>query len=369
MRILVWCDGFWPRVGGVETYALRFAVGLQERGHSCLVLAEKDHPSWKEDEIYKGVTIKRFDFNAILENRELKRIGPIEEYLERVAQEFKPDAIFLNTYFGGSAFMFLLFRKLFSAPVISIVQSYFNWDAPPATFKQIFSEVDHVSCISNSVLETIKKDLPPMKNRPRVIYSGLPMPEIAPTPLPFSPPTILFLGRLFSEKGGDTAVEAFSLLKKKAQLLIAGVGPERPRLEQLVDKLHLRRSTEFIGKVRLEEVPSIINRATLVVVPSHFEPLGLVALESMQMQRPVIASNCGGLAEVVSDRVTGLLVPPKDPVALFRAMQDLLDQPKKAIEMGIQGRLRANEKFSLDENLNQYEELLHAIGLGYFSRL
>ncbi len=362
MRILVWCDGFWPRIGGVETYALQFAMGFQERGHSCLVLAQKDHPSWKETEIYQGVTIKRFDFNAIIENRKLKDILPIEQYLEWVAKEFEPDAIFLNTYFGGSAFIFLLFRKLFSAPVISIVPSYFNWDAPPASFKQIFSQVDQVCCVSNSVLQVMEKDLPPMKHPSKMIYSGLSMPEIPPTPLPFSPPAILLLGRLCKEKGFDTAVEAFSLLKKtgyNAQLLIAGEGPERPRLEQLVDKFRLRSSTQFIGKVRIEEVPSVINRATLVVVPSHFEPFGLVALESMQMQRPVIASNTGGLSEVISDRVTGLLVPPQDSVALFKAMQDLLDQPEKAIEMGIQGRKRAIEKYSLEENLNQYEELLH----------
>jgi len=373
MKILFWCDGFWPRVGGVETFALRFAMGLQERGHSCLILAQKDHPSWKEDEIYEGVTIKRFDFNAIVERRELKYIRPIEQCLERIAKEFAPDAIFLNTYFGGSAFLFLLFRKLFPAPVISIIQSYFNWDQPPAAFKQIFSQVDQVCCISHSVLQTMEKDLPPMKNPPKVIYYGLPMPEIPPAPLPLSPPVILLLGRLCPEKGFDTAVEAFSSLKEtgsNAQLLIAGEGPERPRLEQLVGALHLRSSTQFMGKARIEEVPSIINRATLVAMPSHFEPFGLVALEAMQLGRPVIASCIGGLSEVVSDRVTGLLVPPQDSAALLKAMQDLLDHPEKAIEMGIQGRKRAIEQFSFEENLNQYEEVFHeAISLDHCSRV
>jgi glycosyltransferase involved in cell wall biosynthesis len=110
------------------------------------------------------------------------------------------------------------------------------------------------------------------------------------------------------------------------------------------------------------EAAPLINRATLVVMPSHFEAFGFVAVEAMQMQRPIIASNVGGLREIVSDRETGLLVPPKDPWALCQAMEAILRQPAKAVEMGIEGRKRAIERYSLKENLDRYEELFANLG-------
>ena len=101
-----------------------------------------------------------------------------------------------------------------------------------------------------------------------------------------------------------------------------------------------------------------LNRATVVIVPSILESFGLVILESMQMGRPVIASRTQGIPEVVEEGVTGLLVLLEDSVALSEAMETLLEQPELAIKMGAEGRKRA-QKFSLEENLDQYEQLFY----------
>lgn len=368
MKILFWADGFWPRIGGAETYAFRFVQGMQKRGHPCLVLAQRDDPSWEGSETHKGISIERFDFDALIEKRDLKNIGSIKGSLERILREFQPDVIFLNTLARGSALGFLFFRKMFRVPVIASVHTPY-WDAMPPLVKEICFSVDRICCVSNWVYSVMEKFLPSCKEKLRLVYYGLPIPELAPTPLPFSPPVILLLGRLSSEKGFDTAIEAFSLLQRNgsdAELLIIGSGPERPYLEHLA----LRGATQFAGEISIEAASSGINRATFVVMPSHFEAFGLVALESMQMQRPVIASAVGGLKEVIAGRETGLLVPPQDPLALYQAMEELLKQPKRAIEMGIQGRRRAMEKFSIEENLNQYEDLLQkAVGRGDPHRL
>ena len=82
------------------------------------------------------------------------------------------------------------------------------------------------------------------------------------------------------------------------------------------------------------------------------------------MQRPVIASDVGGLGELVSDLETPILVPMQDPLALARAIQELLDHPEKAIRMGIQGRKKALEKFTLHQNVLQYEETYKELLLG-----
>jgi glycogen(starch) synthase len=360
MKILFWTDGFWPRIGGAETQCIQLIDCLQERGHESSVIAQRDHPDFLQEETYRGTPIRRFDFNGLIEKRELQNIRFIKEYLDLVLKEFQPDVIHLNTVTRGSSFVFLLLRQMFNMPVVATIHSPDYEGAILSHVKQICSRVDRICSVGDWVLQQMEKFFPQYKNKFKVICNGLKIPEIDPLPLPFDPPTILLLGRLSIEKGFDTAIKAFSLVKKRgthAQLVIAGSGPERAFLEHLVNKLGLVDLVRFTGELSREEVPCIINKATLFLVPSHFEPFGLVALEAMQMQRPVIASNVGGLPEIVSHEETGLLVPPEDPEALCNAIQQLLDKPDVAIRMGIKGRMRAMEKFSLEPSVVEYEEL------------
>ncbi len=361
MKFLFWTDGFWPRLGGVETQGLQFIEGMQQRGHQYMVLTQRDHSSWKEDEIYLGIPIKRFDFNAIVAKRDLKIIRAIQDYLESVMREFQPDVVHLNASVGGSAFAFLLFIKMFRVPIISTVHAPYLYNgAFPSVIEKIASFVDQICCVSNWVFHEMEKLLPEMKHKMRCIYNGLPMPDTVPLPLSFSPPILLAFGRLVREKGFDTAILAFSLLKKRgsnAQLILAGGGPERPALELLAGELDLGDSVVFTGVLTQEEVTSTFNRATIVLVPSIIESFGLVILEAMQMGRPVIASRVEGVPEVIVEGETGILVPKQDPIALCEAIEDLLAQPEKAIQMGMQGRKRAIETFTLDQNVLQYEEV------------
>ena len=360
MRVLFWTDGFPPRLGGIETQSFVFIKAMQQRGHEYRVVAQQDHPSWKLEEHYQDIPVRRFDFNAVLKKQELKTVVSVKNYIEQVIKEFQPDVIHLNTVTRGSSFIFLLLRQMFTMPVVATIHSPDYQGSIGSHVKQICSRVERICSVSDWVLCAMEEFFPEYKDKFQLIYNGLKMPKIAPLPLPFDPPTILLLGRLSYEKGFDTAIKAFSLLKKtgiQARLLIAGSGAERPFLEHLVNVLELTDVVQFTGELTREEVTGTMNKATLFLVPSHFESFGLVALEAMQMQRPVIASAVGGLSEIVSDQETGLLVPPEDPEALCNAMQHLLDNPGIAITMGIKGRQRAIEKFTLEQNVLQYENL------------
>jgi glycosyltransferase involved in cell wall biosynthesis len=353
MRILFWTDGFIPRIGGIETQGLQFIQALQERGHQCLVLTHQDKPGWKEDEIHEGIQIKRFCFNKMILDKDLKKFRRIQDYLEWVLENFRPEIIHLNTVVGGSLFAFLLFKERFQIPAVLTVHAPLSEINP--VVRQTFSSIDRACCVSNWVLTEMKKHLP--EGKFQVIYNGLKWPKITPQPLPFEPSTLLVLGRLSLEKGYDTAIKAFSLLKKRGRLLIAGEGFERPALEKLVCELNLSESVQFIGQIELERAPSLINESTLVLIPSHSESFGLVALEAMQMGRPVIASNVGGLLEILQEGKTALFVPPQDPVALSLAIESLLENPQKARELGMNGRKWAEKNFTLLQNVTQYETL------------
>ncbi len=367
MKILFWADGFWPRLGGIETQGVEFIYAMQERGHECRVMAQKDHPDWKDEETYRGIPVRRFDFNAVIGKRDLKLIHSIQNYLESILQEFRPDIIHLNGGIGGSAFVFLLLMKLFQVPLVFTAHAPYLCEGKfPPLIEKIAASMGQIGCVSDWVLEEMKKHLPLQAHKLKRIYNGLPQPQSLPTALSFSPPILLAFGRLSKEKGFDTAIRAFSLLKQSGsngQLVIAGGGPERLRLEQLVQELSLTDSVHFTGVLSEEEVERRFNQATLVIVPSRSESFGLVILEAMQRGRPVIASRIEGVPEVISDGESGLLVPMDDPAAFCRAIQILLNDPQRAIQMGNQGRKRA-EQFTIHQNAVHYEQLYENLILG-----
>ena len=371
MKVLFWTDGFWPHTGGLQTQSFQFIENFQKRDHQCMVLTRKHQTQEKEDETYRGISIKRFAFDTIIAKYELKNIRSIQDYLESLLREFQPDIVHLNLCLGWSTFVFLLFKHLFHIPIVlTLHTSLFDKGKTFPIIEKIVSSVDKICCVSNWAIREIEENLPSIKNKLRLIYNGLLIPEIDPTPLSFSPPTLLLLGRLCPKKGFDTAIQAFSLLKKSnsnARLLIAGEGQERQTLENLVNQLGLLDSVQFTGEVERDKALSLINQATLVIVPSYSELFGLVALEAMQLERPVIASRVGGLQEVISDGETGLLVPPQNPGILYQAIQELLENPEKAIRLGKQGRKSTMEKFTIHQNVvhyeNLYKELIQAFKL------
>ena len=362
MKILFWADGFYPRVGGVETQGMQFVVCMQQRGHQCTVIAQKDQAHWQEDDSYQGVPIKRLDFNAVIAKQDLSQIRAIEAYLRTLAVEFQPDIIYLNALVSGSAFIFLLFGRLFNSSVVASSHASCYEDEIHPLVKQICFQAQAICCGSEWGTRMLRGRLPSLENRIRTIYYGIQPPDLNPAPLPLTPPILLLIGRFVPEKGFDTAIRAFSYLKKtgsSAKLLIAGDGVERISLEQLVDELGIANAVEFTGEIPRDAVYTMINRAALVLVPSYKEAFGLVALESLQMGRPVIASNTGGLPEIVSEPERGMLVPPKDPEALFKAIQFLLNQPEILQQMGENARQWALHAFSLKENVDQYEEIFN----------
>jgi glycosyltransferase involved in cell wall biosynthesis len=184
---------------------------------------------------------------------------------------------------------------------------------------------------------------------------------MAPAALSFNPACILGIGRLTHEKGFDILLVAISLIVDrypKLTLKIIGDGPERASLEQQAVKLGLIDKVEWLGSISNDDIPKYINAACLVVVPSRYqEPFGIVAVEAALMARPVVAANVGGLAEIVVNNETGCLVEMKNSQAFANAIGALLSQPEKVERMGLAGRLRVQNEFSLAKYVDAYDIL------------
>ena len=179
---------------------------------------------------------------------------------------------------------------------------------------------------------------------------------------------MLLLGRLVEEKGFDVALRACVEVVGAVpgvRILVAGDGPARADLLALVDELGLADVVEWLGAVSIDDVPAVIARATVVVVPSRYEePFGLVAVEAGLAGRPVVATRVGGLPEVVDDDGNGLLVPPEDPAALTAALLTVLGDRELAVRLGTAGRARAEHDFALDQHVDAFEALFERLVVG-----
>lgn len=179
-------------------------------------------------------------------------------------------------------------------------------------------------------------------------------------------PSVVFVGRITRQKGVTHLLDAALDLDPEAQLVLAAGAPDTPEIgaeiARKVERLRERRK----GVVWLEQmlpkrdVIQLLSHAAVFVCPSIYEPLGIVNLEAMACEAAVVATETGGIPEVVDDGVTGLLVPyepgadgsrdPRDPERFARELAErvnaLLADPERARRMGEAGRRRAIEHFS-----------------------
>lgn len=182
-------------------------------------------------------------------------------------------------------------------------------------------------------------------------------------------PTVLFVGRLVERKGVTHLVEAVAqLADRRARLVIVGDGPERPRLEARARELGIADRVEFRGRISDADLRTAYQRAGVFVLPAVLdsrgdtEGLGVVLLEAMNYGVPVIASNIGGIVDIVVDQETGMLVPPADAAALASALDSVLRDPARSRRLGEAGRRRLAEQFSWDAILAKMESVYRGVG-------
>jgi len=176
--------------------------------------------------------------------------------------------------------------------------------------------------------------------------------------IPCGDKTIMFAGRIEPLKGIDTLIQAMALIHQRcpdavASTCVAIIGgdpwadnpdAEMARLQAMRQELGIHDIIMFLGAKDQDVLPNYYAAAEMVVMPSHYESFGMVALEAMAMGRPVIASEVGGLAFLIHDGFNGYHVPTRDPEALAAKIYELLSNDDCRAEMGRMARKSA-EKF------------------------
>lgn len=357
MRILLLTTHL--RMGGVPIYVVTLAMALKRLGHTVFVSS------------YGGELVKRLDKNGISHMRldidtksELspKLIGGIY-HLYWYIKENAIEIIHTNTRISqvmGETLFFLT-----GARHISTCHGFFK----PRAGRRLFGcWGKRVVAISDAVREHLVNDFDIAKSRVALIHNGIDLEafkrsysedekRVIRKELELKEgPVIGIIARLSFVKGHRFLIKAMKrvvLEIKDAQLLIMGEGEEEQDLKALVKELNLQDSVIFTKSVL--DTTGALSVMDVFALPSVEEGLGLVLLEALCLARPIAASNVGGIYSIIKDNVTGLLVLPKDPDNLAKAILRLLKDKELADRLGREGQKFVRENFSLADMARKVE--------------
>jgi glycosyltransferase involved in cell wall biosynthesis len=176
-------------------------------------------------------------------------------------------------------------------------------------------------------------------------------------------PSVLFLARLERRKGADTLLDAFAAVARSrpdVELRFAGSGSLENEIRSRARGGALAGRVAVLGQVEREEVPALLRSSTLFCLPSLGEPLGMSALEALASGLPVVVTDTGGLAELVPDGA-GRKVPPGDPQALARALEEVLGLEREELsELGARNRAVA-ENYPWEAAVDRLEEVYEKV--------
>jgi len=212
----------------------------------------------------------------------------------------------------------------------------------------VYRQSDKVIAISNSIKEEMIHFLGLPASKIVVAYNGINPSEYKTGTGENTKPILLYVGRLVPQKGIEFLIESIKIIKKRTDnfiLSIAGSGILENKIKQIIQDYDLTQNVKLIGFIDKPALIDVYSNADVLVVPSLYEPFGLVNIEAMACGIPVVGSNVGGIPEIIDDGKTGLLVQPGNPEELATAITRLLENKELRKKMGAAGRKRAKLYF------------------------
>jgi len=382
IRVVVLTTYFHPIIGGVESNAGRLARYLQAAGAPTTVVTKKVLRELPDADAYHGARVRRIGPHGDRSAAGKWLFSPYAyRWLVRNAGEYDVVCVIDYRAIGAAA---LAARRTTRRPVVVQAQTtgvLSGDNADPlldrlristtgavarvvkSLPRQAYDSADAFACISHDIeREALRCGIP--ADRVHFMPNAIDMSMFVPPTsaqysearrtlgVPDGTVCCLFVGRLSREKGVMELLEAWrQLAAPDALLLIAG--PDMPGHawdcgvpgRAFVERHGLTPSVRFLGPAT--NVVPLLHAADVVVQPSHFEALGLSAIEALATGRPVVASAIGGLLDFMKDGVNGRLVPPQDAEALARALGDVV------ADAAVRARLAAASRASV---VDDYDE-------------
>ena len=364
-------------VGGLGRHVYHLATELAAAGHEVVVLSRRPtgtdpstHPS--TDELSEGVRVvaaaqdpHEFDFGAdmmawtLAMGHAMVRAGLALTTQGPNATPWRPDIVHAHDWLVAHPAIAL--AEHFDVPLVSTIHAteagrHSGWVSGRisrqvhAVESWLVRESDSLITCSTSMSDEISELFGPGLAEIRVIRNGIDATRwpFAPRRTRNGPAHLLYLGRLEYEKGIQDLIGALPRIRRThpgTTLTIAGDGTQHHLLVELARKHKVLKATRFVGRLDHEGLVELLHTVDAAVLPSHYEPFGIVALEAAATGAPLITSNVGGLGEAVIDGQTGMSFPPRDVAALATAVRSVLDDPDAAQQRAIAARDRLTSEF------------------------
>jgi glycosyltransferase involved in cell wall biosynthesis len=359
-RVLFWSESFWPIIGGSEIFGANLIQSMRQRGYEIVVITRQDSPDLPSEAHYKGIPIYRFPFWQAVEGRDVNEVMHVKQRVVDLRRRFGPDLIHIHGI-NISVIFHLQTANVHPTPLlVTLIQEIRDEAKSHELLKRVLHSADWVTVKAAELLTQANQIVPEISSRSSVIRNGLQTPTDCPESLNFEAPRLLCLGRLAKQKGFDLALKSFARISRRfphVRLVIAGDGPERKELETQIAELGLIDRVDLLGWVAPDSIASLINKATVIIMPSRWEGLPSVALQAAAMGRPVVGTRVPGLSEVVAHNETGLLVEPENIEAIADATAFLLTHRHIAMQMGDSARSRMQNVFGWKRCVDAYDEL------------
>lgn len=380
MKILHVSHFFPPHIGGGETYGYNLCKELVKAGHEVEVITS-NIPKSRDYEVMDGIKVLRLPAKLLF-------FTPIMPSLlsELFNNKRNPDIIHSCIPPPYTADVAAFFSKVRKIPYIL---TYYTDMVAPTPSGNVLKNLYYLT-IGKETLGTTKKIitttkiikntsnwLKPVKNKIEVIPNGVDLTIFAPNisgqeirqkyQIADNDPILLFVGRLTFYKGVECVLQALPIIKKKinnVRLIIVGKGYLENQLKALCASLGIEKSVIFAGRVSDNVLPKYYAAADVFVLPSTSiaEGFGIVLLEAMASGKPIVASNVGGIPEVIIDGFNGILVPPNVTKDLAESIIHLLANTDISRAMGHEGRRMAEKCYGwkniADHTLSLYKESL-----------
>jgi glycosyltransferase involved in cell wall biosynthesis len=353
-RVVVLTPYFHPVIGGVESNAARFARFLVAAGVPTQVLTKRITTSLPDVEVQDGVPVRRLGpFGERSASGKWRMMPAVFSWLVRHRSDY--DVVAVIDY-RGVGIAAIAARAITGRPVLvqgqttgvlsgsiggSVADEGVGRRLLKWPLRAVYARADAVACISR-VLQDEARAFGVPESRIHLLPNAIDMTRFAPAAahrtarraaLGLSPDDVVcvFVGRLSREKGILELLEAWKILQPlpRSRLLVAGPDMTGSPWDAgadaraLVISAALESTVRFLGPT--DDPASLLQLADIAVQPSHFEALGLSAVEALACGVPVVASRVGGLPDFIEDGRNGRLVPPKDPAALASALRDLIE--------------------------------------------
>jgi len=347
-------------IGGIEQFLYILIPGMKERGYECEVAAI--YPPYTLAPIIEKLGVRVH----LLDVKNPWNVFKAISRITKLCRENKCSVINCFRFFGVP---YLALSRPF-IPKCLCVASFASLEFERYPQKNLFhklkrnfrlflikASMDKIVGASRSVVKHYSKHL----GHSNVVHIGYALPaevfdyqpvrsreeifkKVKLDPTRF---TAVVPARLVPEKGHRYLIEAVKRMNNKPQVLFVGGGPAEADIKSKVQKAKLEKDIILQPALSQKELIPVVQAADLIIVPSVSEGFGLAIAEAMAMSRPVLASNVGGIPELIEHEVSGILVPSKEPFALAQALTLLMSDDSLRSRLGSEARRQAVEKFSL----------------------